>query len=137
MSLGKNKVYVLAGGASLIGLLAIGVVVMSRHWPLVPTPSIQGAIGQRDVYRDSNATATAVDAASNKEFETLYRIGRFKTLANDARFKQVTKDPRFTALLTNADFQNLVSSAEFQLLMHSAEFQRICASAEFQRIFLS
>jgi hypothetical protein len=58
----NKKAYVLAGGAAVIVLLAVGVVVMSRHSSPVTTPSVQGAIGQREVYRDSNATGTAVDA---------------------------------------------------------------------------
>ncbi len=134
MTLGSKKVYVLAGGGAIVGLLAVGVVALSRHSSPVRTPSVQGAIGQREIYRDSSATATAVDAASTKEFEKLYRIGQFKALTNDPRFKNLTKDPGFAALLSNADFQRLAQSAEFQRLAQSAEFQNLMQSAEFQRI---
>src|ERR1700722_6178050 len=113
MSQGNKKTYMLAGGATIIGLLAIGVVVMSRHSSPVPTPSVQGAIGQRDVYRDSTATAATVDATSNQEFEKLYRVGQFKALADDPRFKELAKDPRFAGLLAHADFQRMVSSPGF------------------------
>lgn len=128
MNTGKNKVFALIGGAAVVGAIAFGIFVSQKPAD-VPAAAVQGAIGERNVYRDSATTGAAVDANSTKEFEKLYRIGRFKALANDPNFKKLATDASFLELIENNDFQALMGSADFMAAVKSGELQRLAGGA--------
>lgn len=128
MNTGKNKVLTLIGGAAVVGAIAFGIFV-SQKPAYVPAAAVQGAIGERNVYRDSATTGAAVDANSTKEFEKLYRIGRFKALASDSNFKKLATDASFLELIENNDFQALMGSADFMAAVKSGELQRLAGGA--------
>lgn len=124
MNAGKSRVLIMIGGAAVVGAVAFGIFVFQKPVE-VPTSTVQGAIGERNVYRDSSTTGASVDANSTKEFEKLYRIGRFKALANDPNFKQLAVDKSFFELLDNNDFQALMANADFMALVRSGDLQRL------------
>ena len=133
MSAGKNALFVVVGGVALVGLAAIGFISTQPNGS-VGTSAVQGAIGQRDVYRDSSATGAAVDANSSKETDSLYVIGRFKALADDPQYKEIVASPDFVKLVQSADFQAVFANENFQKLAKNNELASVQNwSAEFER----
>jgi hypothetical protein len=120
----NNKKFLIIAGAAAIAIAAGVTFTLSNQSTPVPTTAVQGAIGERNVYRDSKETGAAVDAASNKEFEKLYTIGQFKALSTKPEFKELAADARFAALLNSADFQAMMSDKAFLSVIKSGEFER-------------
>jgi hypothetical protein len=105
----QTKYMVLIGAGVVV---AVGIFGLASYGPAGLKSAVQGAIGQRDVYRDSNGSSTA-DGNTNAEFAKLYAIGQFKALAGDSRFKALAADSNFTNLLSNSQFVSLVGNAQF------------------------
>src|SRR5258708_4350274 len=97
-------------------VLAVLILSLSPLAPPVLKDYVQGAIGKRDVYRDSstNATSGASDvSSSNVEFAKIYATGQFRSLATNTNFQ---------AVLNSADFQSMVTEQGFVQLLASGQF---------------
>ena len=111
----RRKYTVLIGAGVVV---AIGIFGLASYGPAGLKSAVLGAIGKRDVYRDSNG-ASGADASSNAEFAKLYAIGQFKALASDPKFKALASDADFTQLLGNNQFVSLMGNTQFTNLIAS------------------
>src|ERR1700676_2196807 len=80
----------------------------------------QGAIGQRDVYRDGAVKASDVGATpgsapvaisailQSKEFSSLAKNASFQSLMSSASFQELSKQAAFVSLLSDGSFQATV-----------------------------
>ncbi len=146
----KLKIGILVGGGVLA---AAAVVYFGNLWPL--SRGTEGAIGQRQLYRNGNVQAADVAVApgtspvamraylQSKEFrEKATKIGvpsetvqKITALAlQDAAFSLMLSNTSFQNLLSNASFQNLLSNASFQNLLSNASFQNLLSNASFQAL---
>ena len=104
-------------------VLAALILSLSPLAPPVLKDYVQGAIGKRDVYRDSSSTSTSGAAdvsASNAQFAQIYAMGQFRSLANNADFQ---------ALLNSADFQSMITQQGFQQMLGNGQFQQLMMQA--------
>ncbi len=137
MLINKKKVYALVAGLAVLGLVSVGIVKMTRNSAPVEGTAVQGAIGEREVYRDSKPTGTSVNAASSKEFNMMYRLGQIKALANNPDFKKLQSDAAFQALLESKEFQRDILNGSFSLERNrggSMAMERVFSSKEFQNL---
>src|SRR6202049_3583131 len=83
----------------------------------------QGAIGQRDVYRDGAVKASDVGVTpgsapvaisailQSKEFSSLAKNASFQSLLSNSSFQEVSKKAAFVSLLSDASFQQMVQDS--------------------------
>jgi len=124
----KWRFFILIGA----GLIAAGAVIYYSNGR-VSNDKTQGAIGNRDVYRD--ATVASADVATpgsapvateailkSSEFKALAKDPAFLALLNDNDFSKLTHVQGFLALLANADFQRQIQDIQFRQLVQSSVF---------------
>ncbi|MFB3901816.1 MAG: anti-sigma factor [Acidobacteriota bacterium] len=109
----KTKRMVLVAAGVLI--VVLGVVYFSFLYPPVDREDVQGAIGRRDVYRDTNVTEKDVAATSGPGGPSYAGLVEF------------LKSPEFKALTSNSNYQGLVSNqTAFSQLATNSSFQALC-----------
>src|SRR5271165_4303244 len=81
------------------GLIAAGVLVYFSNTH-VSSDKTQGAIGQRDVYRDGqvNSADVATPGSAPVATEAILEGSEFKALAKNAAFQELVRDNSFTEL---------------------------------------
>lgn len=114
------------------GLIAAGVLFYFSN-SHVGSDKTQGAIGQRDVYRDGqvNSADVATPGSAPVATEAILQSSEYKELAKNAAFQELlhsdafngTHRKAFADLLANADFRAAVQDMHFQALVNSAVFQ--------------
>jgi hypothetical protein len=86
----------------------------------------QGAIGQREVYRDGQVNASDVQANPGSAPVAT------KALLETKEFKALEKNQAFQELMANASFQMLARNAQFLEVMHSEAFLQMAQNGLFQ-----
>ena len=102
----KNKKYAWLAAAGVV--VATLVVCFSLSWPPVLRDKIQGAIGQRDVYRQKQLTDQVVGVAGQAKV-TVDDVQKF---LESPEFKTLAKDPQFQKMLAEGrvgDLNNLMN----------------------------
>jgi hypothetical protein len=113
------------------GILAAGVLIYVAN-NRVNSRQVQGAIGQRDVYRDGQVSAADIgkpgDAPvvakalmESKDFQELAKNESFRRLLEDESFKRLARNARFAALLQDSNFMELMRSKAFLELMRKSD----------------
>jgi hypothetical protein len=102
---------ILIGG----GIIAAGILVYFSHG-YINQQKTQGAIGQRDVYRDGEVKAADVAATPGSA---------------PVAMKALLESKEFQALANNSDFQAMMSSSDFNKLLQSG-FLRLVVDASHQ-----
>lgn len=114
-------------------LAAAGLIYFANG--RVNSSKTQGAIGNRDVYRDGKVDAASVAATpgsapvamqailDSKEFKELAKNPAFSSLMNDHGFQELGKTEGFARLLSDASFVKMSQSHGFQELMNDSAFR--------------
>lgn len=115
------------------GLIAAGALIYFSNGR-VSTEKTQGAIGQREVYRDSqvNSADVAQPGSAPVATQAILESSEFKALAKNAAFQELMRDDQFTELYRNGALAKLMGTADFRALAGSAEFAAAYRSAPFQ-----
>ncbi len=115
----KYQVKKLALVAAGVLVVVLGVVYFSFLYPPVQKEDVQGAIGKRDVYRETNMTEKDVTANSGTGGASF--AGLFEFL----------KSPEFKALASNSNYQSLVNNgAAFSQLVNNDSFHAVCSQIQ-------
>lgn len=113
----KLRFPMLIGG----GIIAAGFLIYFSNGYL-NSQKTQGAIGQRDVYRDGEVKAADVAATPGVApvaMTALLQTKEFQSLANNQAF---------TALLSDSSFREMTQSQAFLALMHDQTFVQMVAA---------
>jgi hypothetical protein len=116
------------------GLLAAGLLVYFAN-TRVGSEKTQGAIGQRDVYRDGqvNSADVATPGSAPVATQAILNSGEYKELAKNAAFQELMKDGSFARLSKNEAFLQLISDRSFQELSRNQMFAELVRSESFQQ----
>ncbi len=114
------------------GLIAAGVLIYFSNTH-VSSDKTQGAIGQRDVYRDGQVNAADVAAPGSAPVATtaILETSEFKSLAKNAAFQELLHSDAFNGshrkafadLLANSEFRAAAQDLRFAALVNSSAFQ--------------
>ena len=110
----KNRKYAWFAVAGAV--LASLVVYLSLSWPPVSRNTVQGTIGQRDVYRQEQLTDKDVGVAGKIKVT----VDDVRTLLRSPEFNTLAKDPQFQKMLAGGKSDALNNLMSF---LHSAEAQ--------------
>jgi hypothetical protein len=115
------------------GLIAAGGLVYfsNRH---LSNEKTQGAIGQREVYRDGqvNSADVATPGSAPVANEAILESSEFKSLAKNPAFQELLKSDAFNEaghrkaiadLMVRSEFQAAAQDARFAILVRSEAFQ--------------
>jgi hypothetical protein len=116
------------------GLIAAGAVVYFSNGR-ISNDKTQGAIGNRDVYRDGKVASADVAKPGtapvateailkSKEFKALAKNPAFQELLRTDAFNEMGRRSEFTDMLANEGFRRLVQDDHFRLLIQSETFKR-------------
>jgi hypothetical protein len=114
------------------GLIAAGVLFYFSKTH-VNSDKTQGAISQRDVYRDGqvNSADVATPGSAPVATQAILESSEFKSLAKNQAFQELMHSDAFNGshrkafadLLANSDFRAAAQNIHFLSLVHSAVFQ--------------
>jgi hypothetical protein len=123
------------------GILAAGGLLYYSN-SRVNSRQIQGAIGQRDVYRDGlvNAADVKVTPGSapvaskalleSKEFKALSKNQAFQSLLSNSSFALVAQNQALIALLSNPSFAALAKNDVFMHFLESGALEKLSADLQ-------
>ncbi len=123
-------------------LAAAGLIYFANG--RVSSSKTQGAIGNRDVYRDGKVDAASVAATpgsapvamqailDSKEFKEIAKNPAFQSLMKDHGFQELGKNAAFVQLLSDASFVSMSQSHGFQELMQDANFRKAVEASAHQ-----
>jgi hypothetical protein len=123
----RNFRYPLFIGA---GVLAAGAMFYLVHSG-VNSKNTQGAIGQREVYRDGQVNAADVQAnpgSAPVATKALLESKEFKALEKNAAFQELMANHSFELLARHAQFLSLLQNEAFLTLSQNMQFQQFLAS---------
>ena len=126
------------------GLIAAGVLFYFSKTH-ISSDKTQGAIGQRDVYRDGQvntadvATPGSAPVATqaileSSEFKSLAKNQAFQELMKDASFAQLSREQSFVQLLSDRSFQTMAQSRMFAELVRMDAFKQAMAMGSAQEM---
>ena|SRR5690242_6748744 len=106
------------------GVVAAGVVVYVSN-TRINSPQTQGAIGQRDVYRDAKVDSADVGTPGeapvvtkaileSTEFQSLAKNDAFHNLMADRAFAELARNEAFFRLLRNSSFVRALDNEAFR-----------------------
>src|SRR5580658_8658121 len=103
----KWRFFILIGA----GLIAAGALVYFSNGH-VSTSKTQGAIGQRDVYRDGKVASADVAQPGSAPVATdaILKSSEFKALAKNQAFQELMRSDSFNEMTRNASFMVLLSN---------------------------
>ena len=111
------------------GIIAAGVLLYFSN-ARVSSDKTQGAIGKRDVYRDSQVNTADIAAPGQAPVATtaILESGEFKALAKNPAFQELLKDNSFTELKGNHQFEDLLADLNFQQMIQNSMFMGLLKS---------
>ena len=128
-SLRKWRFPVLIGS----GLVAAGILVYFAN-SRVNSDKTQGAIGQRDVYRDSqvNSADVAAPGSAPVATEAILQSSEYKELAKNQAFQELMHDSNFADLARQNAFAQLAADLNFRNAMQDLRFAAMVNSLAFR-----
>ncbi len=152
MASGNRKYLWLVGAGVAAATL---IVYWAVFWPPVPRGWIQGAIGQRDVYRESQMGDKDVGVAGKAkvtvdDVRRFLQSPEFQGLAQNAQFNQLLASPQFQRVIAHAEsgvieaqaqgvnqgtWARFYSNPQFQQIVVSAQYRQIASDARFRALF--
>jgi len=102
------------------GIIAAGILVYFSHG-YINSQKTQGAIGQRDVYRDGEVKAADVAATPGAAPIAM------KAILESKEFQSLTKNPAFASMISSKAFTELAADPLFVSLMQESSLQQIFA----------
>lgn len=115
------------------GLIAAGALVYFSNGH-VSTEKTQGAIGQRDVYRDGqvNSADVATPGSAPVANEAILQSSEFKALAKNPAFQEVMRADVFNENHTRKAMADLFADKSFVAAAQDERFAQLVNSATFQ-----
>jgi hypothetical protein len=115
------------------GLIAAGVLVYFSN-AHIGSDKTQGAIGQRDVYRDGQVASADVATPGSAPVATtaILESSDFKALAKNPAFQELMRDDAFTGLMRNSQFAGLMRDMNFRAAVQDVRFAALVRSSSFQ-----
>jgi|SRR5665213_27998 len=116
------------------GLIAAGILFYFSN-AHVGSDKTQGAIGQRDVYRDGQVNSADVARPGSAPVATtaILESSEFKSLAKNEAFQQLLKDGSFAEMSRQAAFMQLLSDKSFQEMARNGMFAQLVSTQAFQQ----
>jgi hypothetical protein len=127
------------------GVMAAGTLVYMTN-SRISLRHTQGAIGKREVYRDSQVEAADVKATpgtapvagkvllESKEFKALAKNQAFHELMTNQSFLALAQNAQFVALLQNANFLQMVQNPVFAELLTNGTLSAIATNIQSELI---
>jgi len=108
------------------GIIAAGVLLYFSNGR-VSSDKTQGAIGKRDVYRDSQVNTADIAAPGQAPVATtaILESTDFKALAKNPAFQELVRDSNFAELKQDSRFTDLLADSQFQALMQNPAFMEL------------
>jgi len=118
------------------GVIAAGVLLYHSN-SRIDTRQTQGAIAQREVYRDAQVSAADVNATpgtapvaakvlmESKEYQDLAKNPAFRDLMADASFQVLARNEQFLSLLSNRALADLARNEVFSHYLKSDALSRL------------
>jgi hypothetical protein len=115
------------------GLIAAGALVYFSNGH-VSTEKTQGAIGQRDVYRDGqvNSADVATPGSAPVANEAILQSSEFKALAKNPAFQELLKADAFNDIRARKAIAELFADKSFVAAAQDERFAQLVNSATFQ-----
>ena len=126
----KWRFTILIGGGVLA---AAGLIYFANG--RVNSEKTQGAIGNRDVYRDGKvdpATVGATPGSAPVAMQAILDSKEFKELAKNQAFQSLVSSQGFQALGKNAGFVQLLSDGSFVQMAQNASFTQLLQNDHFR-----
>ena len=111
------------------GIIAAGALMYFSS-ARVSSEKTQGAIGKRDVYRESQVNTADIAAPGQAPVATA-------AILQSSEFKQLAKNPAFQALLNDKSFAALKSDALFAQLLADTSFEQMVQNVSFMQLINS
>jgi hypothetical protein len=105
-----------------MGLIAAGALVYFSN-AHIGADKTQGAIGKRDVYRDSQVASADVATPGSAPVAT-------EAILQDSEFKALAKNPEFQRLVTDANFAEVAHNGLFSFLT-DVDFKGLSSDPDF------
>jgi hypothetical protein len=105
------------------GVIAAGALIYFSN-ARVSTNKTQGAIGQRDVYRDGQVASADVATPGSAPVAV-------KAILESSEYKELAKDPAFQQVMNSSDFAELTSNRAFAGLLANPDFVELSRDPEF------
>jgi len=107
------------------GIIAAGVLLYFSN-ARVSSDKTQGAIGKRDVYRDSQVNTADIAAPGQAPVATaaILESSEFKSLAKNPAFQELLQNQSFTALKNDARFSAILADVSFQSMIQNPVFMQ-------------
>src|SRR6202046_5718477 len=104
------------------GLIAAGILFYFSN-AHVSSDKTQGAIGQRDVYRDGqvNSADVATPGSAPVATDAILQSSEFKSLAKNPAFQELLRADAFNQLSRSSNFVGLLNNSEFRSSMQNAQ----------------
>lgn len=111
------------------GIVAAGVLLYFSN-AHVSSDKTQGAIGKRDVYRESQVNTADIAAPGQAPVATtaILESSEFKALAKNPAFQELVRDSNFSQLKSDQLFARLLADSHFQELVHNSHFMQLMSS---------
>jgi len=123
MNMQRKWRFVILIGAGLIAAGAVAYFSNGR----ISNDKTQGAIGNRDVYRDGQVASADVAKPGTAPVAT-------EAILKSSEFKALAKNPAFQALLRTDAFNELGRKSEFTDMLANADFRRLAQDSRFAAI---
>src|SRR5208337_519059 len=101
----------------------------------ISTDKTQGAIGQRDVYRDGqvNSADVATPGSAPVATEAILESSDFKSLAKNPAFQELLRDDAFSEMSRQRAFSDLLANSQFRAVAQDPLFLELVKSEAFQK----
>ena len=115
------------------GLIAAGILFYFSNTH-VSSDKTQGAIGQRDVYRDGQVNSADVATPGTAPVATtaILQSSEFKSLAKNPAFQELLREDAFQGLIHQSAFLAMLSNMNLRSSMQNAQFAAMLRSDAFQ-----
>ena len=125
------------------GIVAAAALIYFSH-VRINSEKTQGAIGNRDVYRDGKVDAASVGATpgsapvatqvilESKEFQALAKNEAFQSVLSSGSFQQLARDKAFVGLISDASFVQMAQTQAFQGLIKQEGFRQALVASHNQ-----
>src|ERR1700730_5254418 len=124
----------------LIGIGVIGAgILLYQATSRIDSQHTQGAIGQRDVYRNGQVSAADVKAnpgSAPVAAKVLMESKEFKALAKNEAFQGLLANQSFQALSQNSNFLNLLQNPSFFQLQQNQAFVNLMQNGSVHSLYM-
>ena len=118
------------------GVVAAGILLYNAG-TRINSRQTQGAVGQRDVYRNAQVNAADVNAKPGEApvaTQAILESTEFKSLASNAEFQDLLANESYQRLARSRAFLDLVRNASFAELMKRSDFTELARRGSMEEL---